>query len=95
MLEGVTEDLPHALLADMSLRLLTHVANTLDYNYKGQPNIRAQLHYDVCQRYHEHETGSTPCTKDQIKASYRILPMRKFDTEFRDLAPCEPCATDW
>jgi len=86
MLSGVTEDLPNALLADLTVRLLTNVARVCDI---GGPMTRAPLDYEVCSRYHEHKKGSRPCTTEQIKASYHILPERTDYTEFKTLAPFE------
>ena len=82
MLDCVTEDLPPALLADLARSLLANDAVLA--------TIRTtRLRYDVCSRYHEHEDGHTPCTPEQINATFHIISSAVAATELQKLAPFE------
>jgi len=74
MLQGVTEDLPSALLADLTLRFLAAAAKATKARIVRS---RAKLKYDVCQRYHDHEDKSLKCSEAGIQASFYILPAER------------------
>ena len=86
MLDSVTEELPSDLLADMTQRLLTNVAELIETGSEAEDS-RSRLEYDICERYHEHKEGSVPCTGAEIRASYRLF--EPPSTKFENLAPFE------
>lgn len=91
VLNSLTDDLPPAFLADLSRTLLENVYTINNGTGMTAVNIREnkvdRLEHDICERYHEHEVGCTPCSTDELEASYQIL-RPDFDlAELEDLAP--------